>query len=222
VPNGLTVTITGTNFVSGDQLAVGSAIVPATVTNPTTLTAVIPAADIATAGSIPLAIVDTSQLHSNPINLSVTTTATGTGVGGLSSLNPSSTPVATSPTGQLVLTVTGTGFDQSSVIVFNGQNLQTSVINPTTVVGDVPDTMLLQPAAVGVAVSTEGVLSGTLPFTIGTGGGVGAGTCQTTCQQLGLRLGQCATIGGINLFGVPVLGQQVQCGFDGCVTQGCH
>jgi hypothetical protein len=232
-PGGLMITLTGTGFVAGDQVSIGTQTLPATVTSPTTMTAMVPATLLSVAGTLPIAIVAASAptARSNSVVLNVL----GAGQGGsglgfsvLSSINPPSTPVAQTPNGSLFITVTGSSFDPSSVIVFNGQNVQTVVLNATTVEGNVPNSLLFQPGQVSVSVSSSTGLTAPLPFTIGGGfGGGGGGFCQQTCDQFGLLPGQCTTVGGIDFGFGPfdfggIGGQDIQCGFDGCVTQGCN
>jgi hypothetical protein len=223
-PSGLTLTLTGTGFASGDQVAIGTVMVAATVTSATTITAVVPAASLATAATLPVAVVSAAQVRSNTVSLAVLAAASA-----LTSLSPTSAPISTTASGSLVLTVTGTGFDSTSTIVFNGSDVQTALMSPTTLRGNVPNGLLMNAATINVIVRRASAVSSPLPFTIGGA----SSSCQQTCAQLGLSVGECsASGGGIDFGGLPFPfdigglfgggGGQVQCGADGCVTEGCN
>jgi hypothetical protein len=236
-PSGLTLTLTGTNFAAGLQVAVGNEMVAATVQSPTSLTFIAPADKLAVAGTVPLAVVSgpastssttpatpsTSQLRSNEVMLTVGG-ATSTS-GALTSLNPSFAPQTRDGNGSMVLTVTGSAFDPTSVIVFNGTDIPTILVDTSTLRGNLPNALLFNPGQVNVAVRRAAILTAPLPFLIGGSGP--SQTCQMTCDQLGLFPGQCTNVGGINIGFGPIdfgglFGQDVQCGFDGCVQNGCN
>jgi hypothetical protein len=194
------------------------------VTSPTSLTVVVPATLLAAPGTVPISVATAAapQAKSNNVVLTVVGPGqggTGFGFSTLTGINPPSAPMAQNPNGSLFITVTGNLFDQSSVIVFNGADVPTIVMNSTTVEGNVPNTLLFQPGQVSVSVRSSGGMSAPLPFSIG---GSTGGFCQQTCDQFDLFPGECTTIGGIDIGPFSFGGQDIQCGFDGCVTQGCH
>jgi hypothetical protein len=120
-----TLTLTGTGFVAGTTVNFGSspAITPSSVTS-TQIVATIPAADIATAGT-------------------VNVTATNPAGGGTSNAqtftinNPAPTETSLFPTSAtaggaaFTLTVNGTGFVSTSVVKFNGAAKTTTFVSAT-------------------------------------------------------------------------------------------
>ena len=118
-------TLTGTGFVSGATVNFGSnpAITPSSVTS-TQIVATIPAADIATAGTVNVTVTNpagggTSNAQTFTIN-NPAPTAT--------SLSPTS---ATAGGAAFTLTVNGTGFVSTSVVKFNGAAKTTTFVNAT-------------------------------------------------------------------------------------------
>jgi hypothetical protein len=243
-PTPVSVTLTGTNFAQGATVTLAGAPIAATVVNATTITVMVTPDKLAAPGNLVFAI-QNAAAKSNELSLVVT----GAGVGGpsaLVSLSPSSAPVATTSVGSLLVTVNGSGFDQTSVLVFNGTDVATSVLGPTTLQGNVPNGLLAFAGQVNVTVRHGSTVSSALTFTVG-GADMGGGLCQMSCSQLGLFAGQCVDLGGgggggfgggLDLgFGFDFGGgigiginfgnggggsNVVQCGFDGCVLPGCQ
>ena len=141
-----TLTLTGTNFVSGAVVRWNGANRPTTVINGTQATAEITAADLAAGGIF---------------NVTITNPAPGGGSSGalgfavnspvptLSTINPTSRTAGGS---LFTLTVTGTNFVSNSVVRFNGSNRATTFVNSsqltaqitaadTTVAGSYPVTV---------------------------------------------------------------------------------
>lgn len=80
-----------------------------------------------------------------------------------SSLSPNS---ATLGDASFTMTVNGTGFTPTSVIVFNGYEEPTTFVSPTSVTTGINMDVWLAPAAVPVGVlSDDGILSNTQTFT---------------------------------------------------------
>jgi len=120
-----TLTLTGTGFVTGATVNFGTnpAITPSSVTS-TQIVATIPAADIATAGTVNVTVTNpagggTSNAQTFTIN------------------NPAPTETSLSPTSAIAggaaftLTVNGTGFVSTSVVKFNGAAKTTTFVNAT-------------------------------------------------------------------------------------------
>ena len=123
-----TLTLNGTGFVSGATVNFGSnpAITPSSVAN-TQIVATIPAADIATAGSVSVTVTNpasgaTSNAQTFTINNPVNPAPTET------SISPTS---ATAGGAGFSLTVNGTGFVSTSVVKFNGASKATTFISAT-------------------------------------------------------------------------------------------
>lgn len=93
----------------------------------------------------------------------------------ITSISPTSVAAGS---GNLTLTVNGSGFEQYSTILFNGQWLTTTHVSTTTLRAVVPSSYLITAAKVPVEVgnASTGTISNTLAFTItsGTGGGGGS------------------------------------------------
>jgi hypothetical protein len=216
-PQGLTVTLTGTNFVNGVRVSVAGLATPATFVDAQTIKVVIPADKLAVQGNVALAALSANDAKSNELSLAVGTA----GAGGLISLSPTGSPVGVQ---SVVLNVTGSGFDASSIVVFNNSDVTTQVLSPTNLRAVVPGFLLRQTGQVNVAVRKAGVLSSPVPFNVGQTGG---GFCEMSCQEVGLFPGQCASTGGgfgFDFFGFDLgslFGSRVQCGFDGCIHEGC-
>ena len=121
-------TLNGTGFVIGATVNFGSnpAITPSSVAN-TQIVATIPAADIATAGSVSVTVTNpasggTSNAQTFTINNPVNPAPTET------SISPTS---ATAGGAGFSLTVNGTGFVSTSVVKFNGAAKATTFISAT-------------------------------------------------------------------------------------------
>jgi 6-phosphogluconolactonase (cycloisomerase 2 family) len=151
-----TLTITGTNFVAASMVSFGGSAAATTFVSSTQLTAAIPAASIASAGTPGVRVTNPAPDGgtSNAINFSVNTLV-GT-VPMISLLAPSCAPAGE----PLQLSVVGTNFMDSSVVRWNGSD------RPTTM--DAINGLVAQISASDVA--TAGTAEVTV-FNPGTGGG---------------------------------------------------
>ena len=122
---GFTLTVNGTNYVSGSVVNFNGTATTTTFVSATQLTASVTAAEIATAGTF---------------NVTVTNPAPGGGASGNSPFtvnNPSPTISTLSPSSATVggaaftLTVNGTNFNHSSVVTFNGTARTTTFVSAT-------------------------------------------------------------------------------------------
>ena len=122
---GFTLTVNGTNYVSGSVVNFNGTATTTTFVSATQLTASITAAEIATAGTS---------------NVTVTNPAPGGGISGSSPFpvnNPTPTVTTLSPSSGTVggaaftLTVNGTNFNHSSVVTFNGSARTTTFVSTT-------------------------------------------------------------------------------------------
>jgi 6-phosphogluconolactonase len=159
VGNGtFTLTINGTNFVAGSTVNFGGAAPVTTFVNSMQLTAIIPAASIASTGILGVTV--TNPAPGGPSNL-VDFTITGVGNSGLaiSSLFPSCAPAGE----PVALTVGGQGFVASSVVRWNGSD------QPTTLYPN-SDGGILTAQISASAVAAAGSVTVSV-FNPGTGGG---------------------------------------------------
>jgi len=125
--SGFTLTVTGTNFITGSVVRWNGANRATTYVSPTQVTTAIPAADIAVAGTAQATVVNPAPGGgtSNPQTFTITNpvpTTTG--------LNP---VYAVAGAAQFTLTVTGTNFISSSVVQWNGAARATTYVSATQV-----------------------------------------------------------------------------------------
>jgi hypothetical protein len=113
---GNTVTVTGTNFVDGATVTVDGQTVPATVTDPTTLTFTAPEHG---AGDVPVIVVNPDGQNSGQA------TYTYNAPPAITSLDPDHGPAA----GGTAVTITGTGFTDGSTITVDGQLVPVDSVN---------------------------------------------------------------------------------------------
>jgi hypothetical protein len=156
-------TLTGTGFGSGATVNFGTspAITPSSVTS-TQIVATIPAADIATAGTVNITVTNpagggTSNAQTFTIN-NPAPTAT--------SLSPAS---ATAGGAAFTLTVNGTGFVSTSVVKFNGAAKTTTFVSATQLTAAITATDIATAGTATVTVTNPapgGGTSATLSFTI--------------------------------------------------------
>ncbi len=160
---GFTLNMTGTGFVAGATVNFGSnpAITPSSVTS-TQIVAVIPAADIVTAGMVNVTVTNpagggTSNAQTFTIN------------------NPAPTATSLSPTSATVggvaftLTVNGTSFVSTSVVKFNGAAKTTTFVNATQLTAAITAADIATAGTATVTVTNPapgGGTSGNLSFTI--------------------------------------------------------
>jgi WD40-like Beta Propeller Repeat len=113
--SGFSLTINGKNFVSQSVVAVNGSNRPTLFSDATSLTTEVLAADIATAGTVQILVINPPPNggSSNTVSLSVTNP-----VPGLTSLSPASAEAGT--TTATAVTVAGTGFVTNSTVVING------------------------------------------------------------------------------------------------------
>lgn len=125
----LTLTVTGTNYVSASQVFFGGMPLTTTFVSATQLTAVVPAAAIASPKTVPVFVYDGahSGAPSNFIRFSVTP-ANAPAPPAVTSLSPTT---AVAGSAAFTLTVTGTGFVTGSVIYFGDHALVTTFVSAT-------------------------------------------------------------------------------------------
>jgi hypothetical protein len=142
------------------------------------------------------------QHHGDPAASGVTVTAV---------VPLSATVRAADTSSALTITVSGTGFDASAVVVFDGNDMATKLLSPTSLQATVPNASLAAAKMVLVAVRHAGAVSTSKPFTILAQGATLCGANNYTCTDLGLNPGQCGLVGK----------DAVQCLDDGCIYESC-
>ena len=164
-----TLTLNGGGFASGASVNFGTnpAITPTSVTA-TQIVATIPAADIATAGTVNVTVTNpsgggTSNAQTFTVNSPANPVPTET------SISPTS---ATAGGAGFSLTVNGTGFVSTSVVKFNGAAKPTTFISATQLTAAIAAADIATAGTASVTVTNPapgGGTSGTLPFTINGG-----------------------------------------------------
>jgi len=167
---GFTLTVAGANFVNGAVVQVNGQNRATSFVSATQLTAQIPAADIAAAGTANVTVVN-PQPGGGPSNALAFTVSSGASPApSVTSLSPS--PIAAG-TGPLTLTVNGANFTQGSVVRFNGQDRPTAFISGTQVTAQLTAADVAAPGTAAVTVFTPppgGGVSNTVNLEIGNPG----------------------------------------------------
>lgn len=128
-----TLSLTGTGFTQASQVRWAGAARPTTFVSPTQLTAAISAADVATAGNIAVTVFNPTPGGGTSAALNFTVQPLNP-VPAISSLAPNTAAAGTAFT----LTVTGSGFINSSVVRWEGSNRTTTFISDTTLRAQIP------------------------------------------------------------------------------------
>ena len=158
-----TLTATGIGFANGDSITLNGTAIAATFDSATQLHATIPAANVATPGTLQVAVQDASRNSTNQLPFIVTGGAAGTPPT-LTSLSPN-TSYNNVPS--VALTANGTGFVNGSVIVWNGTAMQTTFVSATQLTTTIPGIDLTLVGTENVSVlNPDSTVSKTLPFTI--------------------------------------------------------
>jgi hypothetical protein len=160
-----TLTVNGNNFVAGSVVRWNGAPAanPTAFISSTQLTVTIPAASVATAGTVNVTVFNPLPGGGGASN--ALTFTTNNPVPALSNLSPDSTIVGT--TG-ITLAVNGSNFVSSSVVRWNGAARSTTFHNSTQLTAVIPATDLTTPGTTSVTVFSPGPGGGssnTLPFT---------------------------------------------------------
>jgi uncharacterized protein (TIGR03437 family) len=116
---GLTITLTGTNFVPGATVAFGGTTLATTYVSPTQLTAVLPSGALAAAGTFQVTVTNPDQAAtaSNPLVFVVASVKTPNPVPAINTLSPSAAVAGASP---ITVLINGTGFVAGSTVTFHG------------------------------------------------------------------------------------------------------
>ncbi len=160
-----TLTINGTNFVAASIVSFGGTVATTTFISSGQLTAAIPAAAIASAGTAIVTVTNPAPGGgtSNPVNFTITSGTTNP-TPTIASLIQSCAPV---DGGAFNLLVNGSGLVSSSIVQWNGSDL------PTTFIGPFNGLLLIsaQVPASDLAVTGSPVLAAITVFNPSPGGG---------------------------------------------------
>jgi len=162
-----TLTVNGKNFISSSVIQWNGTNLTTTYISATKLTATVPAADIATAGTANVAVFNPAPGGgtSSPITFTINGVVNNP-VPTESSISPNA---ATAGGAAFTLTVNGTNFINSSVVRWNGVNLTTTFINATQLTASVPASDIATAGTASVTVfntTPGGGTSSSLTFTI--------------------------------------------------------
>ncbi len=164
IPSGtatVTLTATGTNFTKTALIYIDGNAVPTTYVSATTLTAIVPSADVAHEGEISITVADVASGDVPTSALTATVPPV------LESLSPSSTSAGAAA---LTLTVSGAQLSATTVVYWNGTALPTTYQASTSqLVAQIPSQDLASPST--ATVTLEDPVSGNapsngLPFTV--------------------------------------------------------
>jgi hypothetical protein len=155
-----TLTVNGTNFVSGAVVQWNGASRPTSFVSATRLTAAIPATDIASQGTAQVTVANPDGSVSNAATFPINAPAAPT----VTSLAPSS---ATAGGADFTLTVNGTNFVSGAAVQWNGTSRPTTFVSATRLTAAIsaPDIATQGTAQVTVA-NPNGQISNAATFTI--------------------------------------------------------
>ena len=158
----VTVTLTGTNFLATSVAADNGASIATTFVNATTLTAVLPAASLAAAGTRAITVVTPNTATTPALSFTVNPVAASTPT--LTGLAPSTAVAGAAAT---TVTLTGTNFVATSVAAANGVALATTFVSATTITAVIPAASLATAAALPITVVTpNAATTAALTFTV--------------------------------------------------------
>ncbi len=147
---GFTLTVKGSNFVGASTIAWNGVPLDTTYLSATELTASIPAADIATAGTAKVTVISPAPGGGTSAAQTFTVTSNNPAPA-LASIQPSSAAAGASA---LTLTVTGNGFISGSIVNWNGTALPTTYDSSTALTAQVSKTLLASAGAASITVVT--------------------------------------------------------------------
>ena len=148
--SGLTLTVTGSNFIDGAVVKFGSTSLSTTFASSTSLTADVAAAQLVTAGTFSITVANPAPAaaDSNAVNFTVNPIATLTNISPTSAIQGGSA---------FTLTVTGTDFVNGAVVKFGSTSLTTTFGNSTSLTADVTTTELATVGTFPITVVNPGV-----------------------------------------------------------------
>ncbi len=156
----LTLTVNGTGFLSTAIVQWNGSALATTSVSATQLIATVPANLIAAAGSAMVSVANSGGTASNAITFTITTQLIPT----LTGLSPNE---ATAGEPAFTLAVTGSGFDSSSTVQWNGSALSTTFVDSRHLTAAVPANLIASPGSPAITVVAAGAApSNALVFSI--------------------------------------------------------
>ncbi len=153
-----TLTVNGSNFVSGAAVQWNGSALSTTFISATQLTASVPASLIAAVGTASVTAVNPGGATSTAASFNIGSASPPT----ISSLSPNS---AAAGGAALTLTVNGTGFTTESVVDWNGTGLTTTYVSSTQLTAAVPASLTATAGSADITVVNPGGLTSSPPFT---------------------------------------------------------
>lgn len=169
-----TLTAAGAGFVSGASITLNGTAITTAFDSATQLHATIPAANVASAGSVTVGVTNPDKSTTNTLPLMVIAGGLGPAPT-LTSISPNTSPAGiTSP---ITLSATGTNFVSGSKVLWNGQAMATTFVSATQLTATIPASQFNIPASffdpvTGAAtvevfvLNPDSTVSNELPFTI--------------------------------------------------------
>ncbi len=164
---GFTLTLNGSNFVSNSAVRVNSSNRNTTFVSSTQLTAAVPAADVASAGTISITVVNPAPGGGTSVALTLTI---NNPLPSVSNISPASVSVGSAA---FTLTLTGSGFIAGSVVRVNGATRSTTFVSGTQLTAAIPATDVASAGTLSVSVanpSPGGGTSATLTLAVNNSG----------------------------------------------------
>jgi beta-glucanase (GH16 family) len=154
-----TLTVNGSNFVSGNTVLWNGSALTTTFGSSTQLTAAVPAGLITSMGTAAVTVQTAAGGTSNSLSFAINPP-----VPSLSALSPSSAPAGGAT---FTLTVSGANFVSGDTVFWNGASLATTFGSSTQLAAAVPASWIASPGSAAVTVRTgAGAASSSLSFTI--------------------------------------------------------
>ena len=149
---GFTLTVSGTGFVPNSVVRWNNSPRSTTFVNGTSLSAAIPAGDIASAGTAAVTVLNPAPGggSSNSVSFTIIAQNPAPSIG---AVDPTSTIAGS---GAFTLTVTGSGFIPSSVVQWNGSNRATSFANGNRLTASIPASDVAGAGSASVTVFNPG------------------------------------------------------------------
>ncbi|MBS1813575.1 MAG: IPT/TIG domain-containing protein [Acidobacteria bacterium] len=154
-----TVTLTGTNFLPSTTVEVAGTNVARTYVSATSLTAVIPATQLATAGSLSIVAKNGSDA-SAPVSFTVTAPAAAPT---LTAVTPASAAAGSAAT---TITLTGTNFLSTTTVEVSGTAVAATYVSATSMTAVIPAGKLASAGSLGIVAKNGTAASGSVPFTV--------------------------------------------------------
>jgi subtilase family serine protease len=154
-----TLTVNGSNFVSGAVVKWNSASLAATFVSSSQLTAPIGASLLSNAGVMSVSVANPGGAATTPANFTVTGRTPST-----STLSPNSTP---SGSGPFTVTINGSNFIAGAIVMWGATPISTAFSSSGKLTASVPASLITVPGTVNIEVANPGgSTSGAVTFTI--------------------------------------------------------